>query len=237
MTAFVMCKFVSVVSLLLQIHSYSCSRCEKTQLVPLADFDNLFVNEHLLWNDQMDSVAACISRCFLDTRCRSVQVHGITSGCTGHATGFASPTKIYPPATAREGSRLFLLPRASHYIGSACASDGDCHVATSVCNDGICTCQIGYWFSSSQQACVTECSSLGPGLVRYNGHAIFGYDMAEHLMEETSCQHLCNGTCSSLDYDEKRSRCYINNGTYLSVDVASRGEGDKWVYYQRNCAQ
>ncbi|XP_046584981.1 uncharacterized protein LOC124291940 [Haliotis rubra] len=230
--------FVAVILCpLLQGRPCSCSLCEKAQLVRLPDFDNLFVNEHLLWNDLMDGVAACVRRCFLDTRCRSVQVNRNSSRCSGHATAFASPTKIYPPAAVSQYSRLYLLPKAAHFIGSACTIDGDCHVATSACNDGVCTCQIGLWFSPSQQACVTECSTLGSGLVRYPGYAIWRNDVSEYTsLEETSCPQLCRDTCQSIEFDGERNRCIINTATYLRVSSTDQGQHPQWAYYQRNCA-
>ncbi|XP_067679729.1 uncharacterized protein [Haliotis asinina] len=238
MTSVSWVKFIAVIfRLLLHGRRSCCSVCGKAQLVHLPDFDNLFVNEHLLWNDQMDSAVACVSRCFFDTRCRSVQVDRISSRCSGHATAFASPTKIYPPANVSQHSRLYLLPRASHFIGSACTIDGDCHVATSVCNDGLCTCQIGSCFSPSQQACVTECSTLGSGLVRYPGYVISFHDVSIHSsLGETSCPQLCTGTCPSIEFDGVNNLCIINNVTFLSVGAAHQGQSNLWVYYQRNCA-
>ncbi|XP_067679500.1 uncharacterized protein [Haliotis asinina] len=238
MVTFVWDKFVAVIfCLLLHGRCCCCFLCGKAQLVHLPDFDNLFVNEHLLWNDQMDSVVACVSRCFFDTRCRSVQVDRISSRCSGHATAFASPTKIYPPPSVSQHSRLYLLPRAAHFIGSACTSDGDCHLATSVCNDGVCTCKIGYWFSPSQQACVTKCFTLASGLVRYPGHAIWGNDLSKHqTLGETSCPQLCTGTCPSIEFDRVKNRCIINNDTFLSVGATNQAQHAQWVYYQRHCA-
>ncbi|XP_067678948.1 uncharacterized protein [Haliotis asinina] len=215
-----------------------CAECDNVRLASLPEFDNLHVYHNLMWNRQDLLAVECVSKCFFDHRCYSVQIDRNTGGCTGHATAFATPNKIYPPATAQQGSRVYLLSRASHFIGSACTSDGDCHVASSVCNDGLCTCQIGYWFSPSQQACVTECSTLGPGLVRYAGHAIWGHDLEEiHNMEDSNCQQLCsNATCYSIDYEPSTKRCFLASVTYLSVESGSRGVHGNWVYYQRNCA-
>ncbi|XP_046336932.2 uncharacterized protein LOC124118731 isoform X1 [Haliotis rufescens] len=215
-----------------------CTECTDYQLTPLPDFDDKYVNQNLVWENQVLIGVECVGKCFFDHRCHSVQIDRNTGGCTGHATAFANHTKVYPPPTSRLGSRLYLLPRASHYIGSGCTNDVDCHVATSVCNDGVCTCQIGYWFSPSQKACVTECTTLGPGLVRYAGHAIWGNDLEDLTsIEDSQCQQLCiNITCSSVDYDPPGKRCFLSSATYLSVGSGSRGVHAGWVHYQRNCA-
>ncbi|XP_046336937.1 uncharacterized protein LOC124118736 isoform X1 [Haliotis rufescens] len=235
---------LTVVSVL-QLSVSDCLWCEQDLVPRVPDFDNYLLTEYLLWSVHVMLRVECSSRCYFDPHCHSFQVLKANSTCIGFATGFADTGHMYSPLTPAPGYQLFLLPRASHYIGSACTSDSDCHVATSVCNDGVCTCLLGYIFSPRQHACITDCSTWGNDLTRFFGYSVTGndQDIIRDIYTEADCRVQCrnkdadaNYICVSVEYSFSKESCYLAVLTFLQVPPADRVDTNDSVQYQRSCA-
>ncbi|XP_067653449.1 uncharacterized protein [Haliotis asinina] len=216
-----------------------CHKCDSQKLRPLTAFDNVQVREYVLWEVYLDKLD-CLGKCFHDVRCHSFQTLGSSGRCTGHATAFASPDKIYSPTVGSPGARMYLLHLASSFVGSGCTSDGDCRLEHTYCNDGICNCQPGIVFSVGRSACVTECTEWGNDIVRYLHRSIDGYNNQRISgVTEAACRQLCLAansstfTCTSVDY--YNDKCWLSNKTFLSVPESDRGVGTSYVYYERTC--
>ncbi|XP_046544623.1 uncharacterized protein LOC124254822 [Haliotis rubra] len=177
---------VAVVIFVLKFHY--CQKCVNEKVGPLPAFDNVEVREYVLWEVSLGKLD-CLGKCFHDVRCHSFQTLGSSGRCTGHATAFASPDKIYSPTLASPGTRMYLLPRASDFVGSACTSNGDCSLEHTYCNEGVCNCQPGIMFSVGRSACVTDCTDWGYDAVRYLDRSIGGYN-DDHVsgVTEAACR-------------------------------------------------
>ncbi|XP_067653908.1 uncharacterized protein [Haliotis asinina] len=227
-------KFV-VVMFVMKFHY--CQECINQKLRSLTAFDNVQVREYVLWEVYLDKLD-CLGKCFHDVRCHSFQTLGSSGRCTGHATAFASPDKIYSPTVGSPGARMYLLHLGSSFVGSGCTSDGDCSLQHTYCNDGICNCQPGIMFSVGRRACVTDCTEWGYDAVRYFDRSIGGYNDA-HVsgVTEAACRQLCLNTstftCTTCDY--KGGECYLSSATFLSVPESNRHVGSSYVHYQRTC--
>ncbi|XP_071098228.1 uncharacterized protein [Haliotis cracherodii] len=230
---------INIAILLLQVEVFLCQLCTDERILPLPDFDNVEVREYVLWEVSAEKLE-CLRKCYFDVRCHSFQTLGSSGRCTGHATAFSSPDKIYSPTTVSAGTSMYLLPRGFHYVGSACTSDGDCTLENTSCNDGTCNCDIGIMFSIGRRACVTGCTEWGNEAVRYLEHSISGYnDVSLTGVTEAECRQRCLAantstfTCTTADHLE--SDCFLSSVTFLSVPESNRKVGTPYTHYQRTC--
>ncbi|KAK7099137.1 hypothetical protein V1264_003323 [Littorina saxatilis] len=213
--------------------------------------DDVIFRDAVLFESKVRSKIDCFQRCRKLEGCASVTFIRETAGttsktCRGHYDVVTSFSVI---SSSVQGARTYKRrdkPVNSDWVEKSCTVNSECPATQSVCYEGLCLCTPGYYYSISQNACLTSCAQhdLRGRFFKYaNAYISLNNLLSSPSETVAQCFDMCltEPTCRTVDYDYTYGagvRDYCSTQQVSALDVPANYWNSGRVgfhHYQRAC--